>query len=232
MVSISPNLERFQVILKRQPQAPTAPTKRKTIRAKAAERLANPLAPRKVHRPTAQVDDAFIESKRDKRLIKHSSFVSRIQKPSALTATQRKNLKRREKHRQAAASTSLTSLSDALPSLTADEVRAGETEAAGKVRHKSLKSTPGALRKKERLVRGEMERFGLSLAQLSTVQETPRQQGEAEMVDVEDKDGEEENRAPVQSTANRFAALRGFISATMEQNPAFSRQNGLAGRPT
>jgi hypothetical protein len=128
----------------------------------------------------------------------------------------------------------LSSLSDALPSLTADEVRTGEVEASGKVRHKSLKSTPGALRKKERLVRGEMERFGLSLAQLSTVREQPsaqQQQQQAEM-DVEDKDGEEENRAPVQSTANRFAALRGFISATMEQNPAFSRQNGLAGRGT
>ncbi|KAG6362623.1 hypothetical protein INS49_007715 [Diaporthe citri] len=215
--------------------APTAPTKRKTLRAKATERLANPLAPRKVHRPSAQVDDSFIESKRDKRLIKHSSFVSRISKPAHKTPTQRKNLKRREKHRQAQAATSLASLSDALPSLTADEVRAGETEAAGKVRHKSLKSTPGALRKKERLVRGEMERFGLSLAQLSTVKEqpapVPAQQQQVDM-DVENKDGEEENRAPVQSTANRFAALRGFISATMEQNPAFSRQNGLAGRPT
>lgn len=201
---------------------------------KATERLANPLAPRKVHRPSAQVDDSFIESKRDKRLIKHSSFVSRISKPAHKTPTQRKNLKRREKHRQAQAATSLASLSDALPSLTADEVRAGEAEAAGKVRHKSLKSTPGALRKKERLVRGEMERFGLSLAQLSTVKEqpapVPAQQQQVEM-DVENKDGEEENRAPVQSTANRFAALRGFISATMEQNPAFSRQNGLAGRP-
>lgn len=84
-------------------------------------------------------------------------------------------------------------------------------------------------------MRGEMERFGLSLAQLSTVKEQPApvtaQQQQVEM-DVENKDGEEENRAPVQSTANRFAALRGFISATMEQNPAFSRQNGLAGRPT
>ena len=158
--------------------------------------------------------------------------MSRISKPSqGATATQRKNLKRRAKARQAAAATSLTSLSDALPSLTADEVAAGEAEIAGKVRHKSLKSTPGALRKKERLVRGEMERFGLSLAQLSTVKEQPSQHQQVEM-DVENKDGEEENRAPVQSTANRFAALRGFISATMEQNPAFSRQNGLAGRPT
>ncbi|KKY35293.1 hypothetical protein UCDDA912_g04713 [Diaporthe ampelina] len=215
--------------------APTAPAKRKTLRAKATERLANPLAPRKVHRPSAQVDDSFIESKRDKRLIKHSSFVSRISKPAHKTPTQRKNLKRREKHRQSQAATSLSALSDALPSLTADEVRAGEAEAAGKVRHKSLKSTPGALRKKERLVRGEMERFGLSLAQLSTVKEQPAavsaQQQQVEM-DVENKDGEEENRAPVQSTANRFAALRGFISATMEQNPVFSRQNGLAGRTT
>lgn len=83
-------------------------------------------------------------------------------------------------------------------------------------------------------MRGEMERFGMSLAQLSTVREQPapvpaRGQQQVEM-DIENKDGEEENRAPVQSTANRFAALRGFISATMEQNPAFSRQNGLAGR--
>ncbi|KAK2611623.1 hypothetical protein N8I77_004954 [Diaporthe amygdali] len=211
--------------------APTAPTKRKTLRAKATERLANPLAPRKVHRPSAQVSDSFIESKRDKRLIKHSSFVSRISKPAAKTPTQRKNLKRREKHRQAQAATSLAALSDALPTLSRDEVEAGETEAAGRIRHKSLKSTPGALRKKERLVRGEMERFGMSLAQLSTVKEQPVAQQQVDM-DVEEKDGEEENRAPVQSTANRFAALRGFISATMEQNPAFSRQNGLAGRTT
>lgn len=215
--------------------APTAPTKRKTLRAKATERLSNPLAPRKVHRPSAQVSESFIESKRDKRLIKHSSFVSRISKPSSsrtlLTPTQRKNLKRRAKARDSQKTTNLSALSDALPDLTADEVRAGQAEAAGKVRHKSLKSTPGALRKKERLVRGEMERFGMSLAQLSTVKEQPAvaTTQEAQM-DVEDKDGEEENRAPVQSTANRFAALRGFISATMEQNPAFSRQNGLAGR--
>ncbi|KAG8157190.1 hypothetical protein KVR01_012898 [Diaporthe batatas] len=215
--------------------APTAPTKRKSLRAKATERLANPLAPRKTHRPQAQVSESFIESKRDRRLIKHSSFVSRITKPSStrLTPTQRKNLKRRAKARESAtnAATNLTSLSDALPSLTEDEVRAGETQAAGRVRHKSLKSTPGALRRKERLVRGEMERFGLSLAQLSTVREQPAPTpAAAEGMNVEDKDGEEENRAPVQSTAGRFAALRGFIAATMEQNPAFSRQNGLAGR--
>ncbi|KAL1868914.1 hypothetical protein Daus18300_005750 [Diaporthe australafricana] len=212
--------------------APTAPTKRKSLRAKATERLANPLAPRKVHRPSAQVSDSFIESKRDKRLIKHSSFVSRITKPAAKTPTQRKNLKRREKARQAQASTSLSALSDALPSLTADEVQAGETETSGRVRHKSLKSAPGALRKKDRLVRGEMDRFGRSLAQLSSVREQPVVPAQQTEMDVELKDGEEENRAPVQSTANRFAALRGFISATMEQNPAFSRQNGLAGRTT
>lgn len=158
--------------------------------------------------------------------------MSRITKPAGRTPTQRKNLKRREKARQAQASTSLSALSDALPSLTADEVQAGETEAAGRVRHKSLRSAPGALRKKDRLVRVEMDRFGRSLAQLSSVREQPVAQPRQTEMDVELKDGEEENRAPVQSTANRFAALRGFISATMEQNPAFSRQNGLAGRTT
>ncbi|KUI60961.1 hypothetical protein VP1G_08161 [Cytospora mali] len=200
----------------------SAPNKRKSLRLKASERLANPLAPRKTHRPEAAVSDTFIQSKRDKQLIKHSSFVSKIGK--APSASARKNQKRREKKKL---QTNLESLADALPELTAEEISRGEAENAGKIRHKSLRSKPGALRRKERVVRGEMERFGMSLAQLSSVKEVPVPAAGGERM-MEDG-GADENKAPAQSTANRFAALRGFISATMDQNPAFAAQHRAIG---
>lgn len=161
--------------------------------------------------------DSFINSKKDKRAIKHASFVSRIEKAN------RKPLKRRRPGKKLV--TNLDSLAAALPDL----LEGGETEEGlrqmreGKVRHKSLKSRPGALKKKERVVKGEVQRFGANLAKLSAVQEKE--------MDVVDKSAEATQTAvpaPAQvSTANRWAALRGFISATMEQNPAFvTKQDG------
>ncbi|KAI0383967.1 ribosome biogenesis protein SLX9-domain-containing protein [Hypomontagnella monticulosa] len=206
--------------------APTAPTKRRSLRAKlAAKSSTAPHAPRKAPRPdAAETRDAFINSKRDKRAIKHASFVSRIEK-----AGERKPLKRRRPGKKLV--TNLDSLAAALPDLLED----GETEEGlrqlreGKTRHRSLKSRPGALKKKERVVRGEVRRFGANLARLSAVQE--REMDVDQGVEAE-KGGEVESQtavpapAPV-STANRWAALRGFISATMEQNPAFvAKQDG------
>ncbi|CAN8099667.1 unnamed protein product [Discula destructiva] len=227
--------------------APTAPTKRKSLRLKATERLANPLLPRKVHRPDSAVTDTFLPtSKSDKRLIKHSSFVSRITKPSSSStgAAARKNAKRHARRKAVKAGTQslskLDALADALPELTAEEVRGGAAEREGRVRHRSLGSKRGALKKRERVVRSEMERFGASLAQLQAVQETAAaavtgqtQQRDPAASSTAPKGGESdakmegtvETMAPAPSTAaNRFAALRGFISATMEQNPAFTAQ--------
>lgn len=206
--------------------APTAPTKRKPLRLKSAERLANPLLPRKVHRPDSAVTDQFLSTKTDKRLIKHASFVSRITKPASTPAS-RKNAKRAAKKRDQTKNFAAEGLLDALPTLTDAEVAGGQTEREGRVRHKSIKSARGALKKKERVVRSEMERFGMSLAQLETVKEAAvpttmataadvsRGAGDAKMEGVEE--------APAASgAAGRFAALRGFIAATMEQNPAFA----------
>lgn len=224
---------------KRLQKAPTAPstTKRKTLRLKATERLANPLAPRKVHRPDSVVTDTFFDSKRDKRLIKHSAFVSKISKPqSGISKAARKNAKRHDRKKL---QTNLESLADALPELTSEEVTGGQTEKDGRVRHRSLKSKPGALRKKERVVRGEMERFGMSLAQLSTVQErannnkiqpTYAAAANSSTIGVAETtiEGVVETSQPTRSAAaNRFAALRGFIAATMEQNPAFAYKSAL-----
>ena len=113
-----------------------------------------------------------------------------------------------------------------------------EQAAQGKVRHRSLKSRPGALKRKERVVKGEMERFGRSLAQLAMIPPAPAAGAGAEEAEesggteVEKQDGNEPAKGGQQqhqqqqqsATSNRWAALRGFISATMEQNPAFLRK--------
>jgi hypothetical protein len=151
------------------------------------------------------VTDSFLSSKRDKRLIKHSSFVSRIQ-----SARISKSTKRRRPSKKLA--TTLDSLADALP-----ELEEADAEQQGKIRHKSLKSKKGALKKKEKVVKGEMERFGVSMARLTA-------QDEAKAVPQDENMDEEKKTAPA-ATANRWAALRGYISSTMEQNPAFAGKN-------
>ncbi|OTA52143.1 hypothetical protein K449DRAFT_403119 [Hypoxylon sp. EC38] len=208
--------------------APVIPSKRRSLRAKlAAKAGSEPYAPRKAPRPDAVgTSDSFINSKKDKRQIKHASFVSRIEK-----AHNKKPLKRRRPGKKLV--TNLDSLAKALPDLLAE----GETEEGlrqmreGKVRHRSLRSRRGALKRKERIVKGEVERFGVSLARLSAVQEKRRemevdgdgdgdQNAEGVVSESQTVEGQASGPAPT-STANRWAALRGFISATMEQNPAF-----------
>ena len=119
-----------------------------------------------------------------------------------------------------------------------------EQARAGKVRHRSLKSRPGALKRKEKIVKGEMERFSRSLAQLSALPADSRGNKEGEGGEAAagagavkgeaamETEGTDETQAtqkapavPNNSTSNRWAALRGFISATMEQNPAFTTKS-------
>ncbi|KAB5580117.1 ribosome biogenesis protein SLX9-domain-containing protein [Coniochaeta sp. 2T2.1] len=200
------------------PTAPQPPKKRPTARQKAQARLADPLLPRKLHRPDNVVSDAFLDNKRDKRLIKHSALLSKIEK----SATKKKELKRRRPNKKLVAT--LESLGDALDDIVV-ESREEQQAKEGRVKHKSLKSRPGALKKKEKIVKGEMERFGRSLAQLAAV---PSVAGDMEVEETGEKkeEGEKGTQQQPVSTANRWAALRGFISATMEQNPAFIPATG------
>ncbi|KAI0432946.1 ribosome biogenesis protein SLX9-domain-containing protein [Xylaria sp. FL1042] len=196
--------------------APVAPSKRRSLRAKLAARTgAEPHAPRKAPRPDAVAPsvDGFTSSKKDKRIIKHSALISRIEK------SHKKPLRRRRPGKKLV--TNLESLADALPDLLAD----GETEEGlrqlreGKVRHKSLKMKKGALKKKEKIVRGEMDRFSHSLARLNAL--GPDTAGTDMQVEGNSEAVGTQASGPSPSTANRWAALRGFISSTMEQNPAF-----------
>ncbi|KAL5606485.1 uncharacterized protein BROUX77_003678 [Berkeleyomyces rouxiae] len=187
----------------------------------------HPHAPYKVHREDTTISDAFASSKKDKRVIKKSAFVSRIAKANtkpSRNATRRANKKLK---------TTLTSLADALPELDSDGEDGGAA-AAGKIRHRSLKSRPGALKRKELLVKSEMGRFGANMAQLATVTEVAPTVNTPAPVKLSRKQQKLQSQnqqalppapAPAPqletSTTNRWAALRGFISATMEQNPAF-----------
>jgi hypothetical protein len=111
---------------------------------------------------------------------------------------------------------------DALPDLDED---GGDVE-KGRVRHRSLKSKKGAMKKKERVVKGEMERFGASMARMSGMEEQQAAPAAAKLEAMDTTTQSESTDAqPAKGTSNRWAALRGYISSTMEQNPAFSKQS-------
>ncbi|EJP68161.1 uncharacterized protein BBA_03057 [Beauveria bassiana ARSEF 2860] len=181
----------------------------------------HPLAPLKTFRPdAAPLPDSFSSSKRDKRLIKHSSFLSRVaesgvSKTSSSSSSSRKN-KRTGRGRSKQLSTTLEGLADALP-----ELQDGAEAAQGKIRHKSIKSKKGALKRKEQVVKGEMERFGVSMAQLAGTREQERA---GEVMMKKKMEGEGGGGHGSAGGSSRWAALRGYISSTMEQNPAFAER--------
>lgn len=182
----------------------------RTLRTQRITGQIHHLAPDKTFRPGAAVSDDFLESKRDKRLMKHSSFMARI----ASSGGVKKSKKRTGQGRSKKLKTTMDSLADALPELESGE--GGEEILSGKIKHKSLKSKKGALKKKEQVVKGEMERFGVSMAKLSETQQQQQQQPQQTSSQVTSQD------TNTGATSSRWAALRGYISATMEQNPAFA----------
>lgn len=146
-------------------------------------------------------EDDFRTTKKDKRLIKHSLFVSKVAK------SQKKTLKRRRPSKKLVAN--LDSLADALPD--ADEEDASElANQVNIIKHKTLKHRPGAMKRKEKMEQIERDRFMKNMAQMTAMeQKTVKPQEEAQTA------------APSGPTSNRWAALRSFISQTMEHQPAF-----------
>lgn len=129
----------------------------------------------------------------------------------------KKPLKRRRPNKKLV--TTLESLGDALDDVL-EEGGIGEKVKEGKIRHKSLKSRPGAQKRKEKLERMERERFGKNmLAQLTA--RVP----EANVMPVDEPGASEVVGVPqLNPTASRWAALRGFISQTMEQKEEFTKK--------
>ncbi|KAL2868738.1 FAM207/SLX9 family protein [Aspergillus lucknowensis] len=145
--------------------------------------------------PSSLFRDDFRTTKRDKRTIKHASFVSKIEKSSA------KSNKRRRSSKKLV--TNLESLVDALPET---ETELNDPSQVNVIKQKTLKHKPGALKRKEKIEKLERERFAKNMAQMSSIH-------------APTGPGSEPDTAT--SASSRWAALRGFISQTMEQQPIF-----------
>ncbi|EEH06403.1 conserved hypothetical protein [Histoplasma capsulatum G186AR] len=203
--------------------APVAPKKRTTSRAKIVRKPA--AIPIPSSSPFSDTS-TFRTNKKDKRQIKHSVFISRIEKPRT------KTLKRRRPSKKLVAN--LDSLIDALPDAGDENNNPNHSDGhremiAGQVniiRQKSLKHKPGAMKRKEMLDRRERERFARNLAQMAVVAPSPP-------IDAEFSNHTQPHPRPQPGaesvpTSNRWAALRSFITQTIDQNPEFNK----AARPT
>ncbi|PLB45265.1 hypothetical protein P170DRAFT_440405 [Aspergillus steynii IBT 23096] len=140
--------------------------------------------------------DEFRTTKKDKRQIKHNSFMSKIEKNS------QKSAKRRRSSKKLAAN--LDSLADALPE--ADEFNDPDSQVKV-IKQTTLRHKPGAMKRREKLEKSERDRFAKNMAQMSGM--------EAAATTNAGSEGDSG------AGSSRWAALRSFISQTMEHQPAF-----------
>ncbi|KAL8947433.1 MAG: hypothetical protein Q9183_007789, partial [Haloplaca sp. 2 TL-2023] len=151
----------------------------------------------------AKSGSAFGTSKKDKRIIKHAALVSRIEKSNSASK------KRRRPSKKLVAN--LESLVEALPEVpTRAEAEGAETPTA-KIKHRSLKSKPGAMKKKENIIRLEKDRFNQNMAQLASMQQPNLDHGHKSSA------GGAEQRSNTS-----WATLRNFIQQNVEQRAVSS----------
>lgn len=162
-------------------------------------------------------------TKKDKRIVRHNALLSRVTASASITKTSKKNAKRKESRDQKKnLTTNLESLADALPSaqdegdwedldhaiLGSSSKEAIWSRQDGKIKMRSIKSRPGAQKRKEKMLREECVRFGKNLAIINTA--------------VAQKGQEQARPAEIaQPAINPWAALRGFIASTMEKKEEF-----------
>lgn len=167
--------------------APSIAAPRKSI-LKASSR------PRKV-----EAESPFANTKKDKRRIKHAQLLSKVEK-----SAKPKSRKRRPSKKLIA---TLDSLADALPNnidgrVGADDMSGGRSgDQVNIIRRKSMKSRPGAMKRREKLDKTERDRFAKNLAQMA---------GGASATGAS-----EHANAP--KPEDRLKALRSFIAQTMEK---------------
>ena len=142
--------------------------------------------------------DDFRTSKRDKRQIRHATLMSKIAKNSSKTP------KRRRASKKLVAN--LESLAAALPDAADDSHDA--VSQVNVIKQNTLRHKPGALKRREKLEKVERDRFAKNMAQMSTLPSQTPPPAETTTTDAN-------------PTANRWSALRNFISQTMEQQPVF-----------
>jgi hypothetical protein len=166
----------------------------RTIRKKASTAArTRPSSKPSASTPRDDAFSSFSNTKDEKRRLKHTALVSRIEK------AHKKPLKRRRPSKKLA--TTLESLVDALPDTEHGKTKEDAIEGA-RIRHASLKSRPGALKRKEKLEGVERERFQRNMALMAS----------APAGNVQAADG---SKGVTIGTADRWAALRGHIQSSM-----------------
>lgn len=153
-------------------------------------------------------------SKKDKRSLKHASFLSKIQKSSPAAP------KRRRASKKLAAN--LDALADALPDtdIQHDLPDSDPRAQVNVIKQKTLRHKPGAMKRRQNLEKIERDRFAKNMAQMAAMEPQQKQQQQQQH-----QSGIRQPEETEQSgTANRWAALRSFISQTMEQQPVFRGQ--------
>lgn len=150
-----------------------------------------------------QPESLFPTTKQDKRLIKHAQLMSKVAKSAAPKPRRRRPNKKLV--------TTLDALADALP----DDETADTTGPSGSrpedqvnvIKRKSVKSKPGAMKRREALDKTERDRFAKNLAQ---------------MAGKSNDNATSSQTALPPKTEDRWKALRGFIAQTMEKKPEIS----------
>lgn len=133
--------------------------------------------------------------KKDKRIIRRSALLSRIEKPIAPLKKRRRPSKK--------LITDLESLADALPEVP--PIAEKELDAsAPRIKYKSFRSKPGAMKRKELLINQEKERFNQNMVALHKGTENMTSRGEAD----------DAHRA----TKQKWTTIREFIQQTMEKH--------------
>ncbi|KAI4280955.1 MAG: hypothetical protein L6R38_004043 [Xanthoria sp. 2 TBL-2021] len=178
-----------------------APTmgKRSAIRARASKTSSTTSNPTRHTHPKAQ--NAFSTTKKDKRMIKRSALISRIEKSKAQPK------KRRRPSKKLVAD--LEALAAALPDAPPRDDQVTETGIA-RIRHRSLKSKPGAMKKREKIISREKDRFNRNMAQMAAVQSPASGQIDTSQSTSTDADGQ---------SRSKWAALRSHIQQTMDHRP-------------
>ena len=165
----------------------------------------------------AKPDMLFPSSKKDKRRIKHNQLLHKVTK-----SAERKPKRRRPNKKLV---TTLDGLADALPDTeiaSNDPTAAQMTDAGDKaqdqfniIKRKSMKSRPGAMKRRENVDKAERDRFVKNMAQLSAAKPATGAVGKESLTDS----GSTSTKATIPSTSERLAALRGFIFQTLETRP-------------
>ncbi|KIX95933.1 uncharacterized protein Z520_08188 [Fonsecaea multimorphosa CBS 102226] len=166
---------------------------------------------------TPKSEPLFPSSKKDKRRIKHAELMNKVTKSAA------KKSRRRRPNKKLV--TNLDALAAALPdddelenngahgttAPTSDQIQ----DQVNIIRRKSMKSRPGALKRREKVDKGERDRFAKNMAQLAV----SRSVNEGSADESGNAAGGGGTTAAISSTSERWAALRGFISQTLETRP-------------